>query len=122
MEAITRALLVDDVLKDQTSYPNTAIQVPVDSSLESDPMIWDDAFLVNQSPPRDTSPDIQTGSVTREQTVAFDSFWADISLPSDLVATANEEVEFLDNYFLHYHTLYPILHEWQFRSEFKNQI
>ncbi|KXG52778.1 Transcription factor [Penicillium griseofulvum] len=123
IDAITRSLLTDEVPTDQA--PSTSdgpiSQVSVDDPLPSDPMIWDDV-PPNNSSPWETETNIPTGAELQDTNPSFNSLLTDPTHTPELLGTSDEESEFLANYFLHYHTLYPILHEDTFRLEYKGQI
>ncbi|KAJ5356905.1 hypothetical protein N7517_011514 [Penicillium concentricum] len=123
MDAITRTLLTDEVPTDQP--PSASVgpinQVSVDDPLPPDPMTWDGVFP-NDSSPRETETDLRMGAELRDQASPFNCLLTGSPHKPELVGTGDEENELLDNYFLHYHTLYPILHEGTFRLEYKGQI
>ncbi|KAJ5431415.1 hypothetical protein N7445_009147 [Penicillium cf. griseofulvum] len=123
IDAITRSLLTDGVSTDQS--PSTSdspiSQVSVDDPLPSDPMIRDDVFP-NSSPACETETVLPTGTELQDKNPPFNSFLTDPTHTPELLGTSDEESEFLENYFFHYHTLYPILHEGTFRLEYKGQI
>ncbi|KAJ5813050.1 hypothetical protein N7447_010073 [Penicillium robsamsonii] len=123
MDAITRALLTDEVPTDQppSASGGPINQVSVDETLPSDPMTWDSGFP-NHSSPQETERDLPTGAGLQDQASLFNLLLTCPTHTSELVGTGDEESEFLNNYFLHYHTLYPILHEGTFRLEHKSQI
>lgn len=122
LEAITRALLIEELPIDQVPFTAQNSQVSVYDPLASDPMVWDDAFHANLSSPRETGSDLRAGPGIQDQSSLFEHFLTDPSHTPDLLATTDEETEFLNNYFLYYHTLYPILHEGAFRLECQSQI
>lgn len=113
MEAITRALLINDDPTDNGASNDSNRQVAVNDPFPSDPAILDDILnSVETSPPvfeADYHMDIEPQAQT--------SF----RFP-ELSVTAEEEREFLNRYFLHFHTLYPILHERKFRLEYESHI
>lgn len=122
LEAITRALHIEELPIDQVLSTAQNNQVSVYDPLASDPMIWDDAFHANLSSPGETGSDLQAGPGIQDRSSLLEDFLTDASHTPDLLATTDEETEFLNNYFLHYHTLYPILHEGAFRLECQSQI
>ena len=98
MEAITRALLVDES--------------PNDRLPPLDPMILDDILANDQSLSSQSDTDHHMDVETQHQ--------SSVDTPESLVSS-EEEREFLNNYFEYYHTLYPILHEGTFRLEYDSQ-
>ncbi|KAJ6134199.1 hypothetical protein N7523_000521 [Penicillium sp. IBT 18751x] len=101
---------MDDDSTDQASIDSNR-QFAVDDPFPSDPTILDDILnTVGTSTPEfgtDNHMDIEP----RAQ-ISFHS-----PEPLEMIEA---EREFINRYFLHYHTLYPILHERKFRSEYES--
>ncbi|KAJ5674767.1 uncharacterized protein N7477_004701 [Penicillium maclennaniae] len=110
METITRALLMNDDSIDRASIDSNR-QFAVDDPFPSDPTILDDILNTVETAPPEFGTDNHMDTEPQAQ-ISFHS-----PEPSE---TTGAERAFLNRYFLHYHTLYPILHERKFRSEYES--
>lgn len=112
IEAITQSLLVDDSPNIQLPLLDAHTGFAAEDASLGDPLNLDD--LIRQS---QTSSD-RAGTGFQTTLELFDQF--QINGPH-LPFTPGEQVEFLDNYFLHYHKIYPLLHEDYFRHRLENR-
>lgn len=120
MDAITRSLLTDNIPTDQSPPVASINQMSADEATPSN-LIWDDESHLGQFLPLDTGTDdlhVHTG--LQDPASYSQSMLAGAQSP-DSMTTTNQENDFLNNYFLHYHPLYPILHEATFRSEWEGR-
>ncbi len=106
MQDISLELLADDSSANSISPNPDNEWLPSDNDLPSDALMFDDLLNTNQSITQglQTSP-MNMGNQSQQVT----------QFPTQ-ITTLDEDSKFVDIYFTHYHTLYPILHEETFRS------
>lgn len=121
MEAITRALLIDEVPMEQSSSAPLLNQDIVKDPPPSDRIVLEDELDANQSHTLKTGTALHMSARKQDQASSVGAPLTDEPQELKITATVEEENEFLNSYFIHYHPLYPILHEATFRSEYKNR-
>ncbi|PLB53444.1 hypothetical protein P170DRAFT_376303 [Aspergillus steynii IBT 23096] len=102
MQEISRELLLEESPGDRMSSNADNEWISADNTLSYDPLVFDDL----PNPTQFMAPEFDSSPVDADN-------WS--APQADTIAAPEEEAKFVDIYFAHYNTVYPMLHEETFR-------
>lgn len=119
MEDITRSILADESPRDAPTSVDTDKRIFQDIRFDPDATVLGGAFDATNQMFQGDSSFAALGIESQAQDPFLEYIFSEPSLTSGSVTSKKDERGFIDRYFLHYHTIYPYVHETSFRSNFE---